>query len=234
METTGTLEKASSEGWTDEEIVERVKAGDTALYEIIMRRYNQRLYRVARAILRDDAEAEDVMQDAYVRAYQHLDQFAGRAPFSAWLTRIAVYEALGRLRLRKRNPQLDDTESDGELRMKMVETSPDPEQNASRAELGQLLEEALLGLPEQYRTVLMLRDVEELSTSETAAALDLSEENVKIRLHRGRAMARGWLFSRVGTNAKNEFPFMGARCDRVVHAVFERLAGLRMEHPQIQ
>src|SRR5438445_11703990 len=109
-----------------------------------MRRYNQRLYRVARAILRDDAEAEDVMQDAYVRAYQHLDQFAGRAPFSAWLTRIAVHEALARLRLRNRNPQLEDTEHDGELSMNMVETSLDSEQNASRAELGQLLEDAVL------------------------------------------------------------------------------------------
>ena len=106
METVGTLDKIASEGWTDQEIVDRVKAGDTALYELIMRRYNQRLYRVARAILRDDAEAEDVMQDAYVRAYQHLHQFAARAPFSAWLTSIAVHEALGRLRQHKQNPQL--------------------------------------------------------------------------------------------------------------------------------
>lgn len=234
METIGTLEKASCEGCTDQEIVDRVKAGDTALYEIIMRRYNQRLYRVARAILRDDAEAEDVMQDAYVRAYQHLAQFAGRAPFSAWLTRIAVHEALGRLRLRKRNSELDGTEEGGELSMNIVETSPDPEQSASRAELGQLLEGALLDLPEQYRTVVMLRDVEELSTSETAAALDLTEDNVKVRLHRGRAMARGWLLARVGTNARNAFPFMGARCDRVVHAVFARLAVLNTGHPQIQ
>jgi len=234
METIGTLEKASCEGWADQEIVERVKAGDTALYEIIMRRYNQRLYRVARAILRDDAEAEDVMQDAYVRAYQHLDQFEGRAPFSAWLTRIAVNEALARLRSRKRSPQLDDTEDDGELRMNIVETSPDPEQNASGTERGNLLEEALLALPEKYRTVVMLRDVEELSTSETAAALDLSEENVKIRLHRGHEMARGWLFSRVGANAKNAFPFMGVRCDRVVRIVFERLAELRTKQAQIQ
>src|SRR5437667_8964119 len=132
MDTIGILEKAKLEGWTDEEVIERVKAGDTALYEIIMRRYNQRLYRVARAILRDDAEAEDVLQDAYVRAYQHLEQFAGRAPFSAWLTRIAVNEALGRLRLRKRNQQLDDKDPDGELSMNMVETSPDPEQSATR------------------------------------------------------------------------------------------------------
>src|SRR6266851_1648013 len=115
MEATETLEKARSEGWTDEEVVERVKAGETALYEIVMRRYNQRLYRVARAILHDDAEAEDVMQDAYVRAYQHLDQFAGRAPFSAWLTRIAVHEALARLRLRNRSQQLEDTGQDGEF-----------------------------------------------------------------------------------------------------------------------
>jgi RNA polymerase sigma-70 factor, ECF subfamily len=234
METVGTLDKAVSEGWTDQEIVGRIKAGDTALYEIIMRRYNQRLYRVARAILRDDAEAEDVMQDAYVRAYQHLDQFADRAPFSAWLTRIAVNEALARLRLRKRNPQLDDTELEGELSMNVVETSPDPEQIASGAELGQLLEEALLDLPEQYRTVVMLRDVEELSTAETAAALDLTEHNVKVRLHRGRAMARGWLFARVGTKAKSAFPFMGVRCDRVVRGVFARLAGSSTDHSQIR
>lgn len=223
METIGTLDKAGSESWTDQEVVDRVKAGDTALYEIIMRRYNQRLYRVARSILRDDAEAEDVMQDAYVRAYQHLDQFAGRAPFSAWLTRIAVNEALGRLHSRKCNQQLDDTEDDGELRMNIVETSPNPEQAASRAELGQLLEGALLALPEKFRTVVMLRDVEGLSTSETAAALDLSEENVKVRLHRGHEMARGWLLSRVGTSAKSAFPFMGVRCDRVVQGVFDRL-----------
>ena len=133
METIGTLEKARSEASSDEEIVERVKAGDTALYEIIMRRYNQRLYRVARAILHDDAEAEDVMQDAYVRAYQHLDQFAGRAAFSTWLTRIAVHEALSRLRSRQRNQQLqmEDTGQDGEPYMNVVETSPDPEQSAS-------------------------------------------------------------------------------------------------------
>src|SRR5437899_11973374 len=114
MERVEILEKARSEGWTDEEIVDRVRAGETALYEIIMRRYNQRLYRVARAILRDDSEAEDVMQDAYVRAYQHLGQFARRAPFSTWLTRIAVNEALARLRQRHRTSQIDDTEHEGE------------------------------------------------------------------------------------------------------------------------
>jgi len=234
METIGLLEKASSEGWTDQDVVDRVKAGDTALYEVLMRRYNQRLYRITLAILRNDAEAEDVMQDAYVRAYQHLDQFGGHAPFSAWLTRIAVNEALARLRLRKRNPQLDDSDPDGETTMNMVETAPNPEQSATRAELGRLLEEALLDLPEQYRTVVMLRDIEELSTAETAAALDLTEDNVKVRLHRGRAMARGWFVARVGANVKNAFPFMGARCDRVVYTVFARLATLREVPSSVQ
>jgi RNA polymerase sigma-70 factor (ECF subfamily) len=219
----GTLEKTRAESLTDLEVIERVKAGDTGLYEIIMRRYNQRLYRATRAILRDDAEAEDVMQDAYVRAYQHLNQFAGEALFSTWLTRIAVHEALRRVRMRNRNEQLNDTQYDEEGSMSIAETSLNPEQRASVAEIGQLLEEALLGLPAQYRTVIMLRDVEEMSTAETAAALELTEENVKVRLHRGRAMMRDWLFEHVGADGREAFPFMGLRCDRVVRGVFERL-----------
>ena len=219
----GILERAKCEGWTDLEVVERVKAGESALYEIIMRRYNQRLYRVARAILRDDGEAEDVMQDAYVRAYQHLGQYAGAAPFSTWLTRIAVNEALTRLKGRKRAQQLEDIDSNGDGPLYVADNSPDPEQNASVAELGHLLEQAVLDLPEHYRAVVMLRDIEEMSTAETAAALDLTEENVKIRLHRGRAMAREWLFDRVGSQAKEAFPFMGVRCDRVVAMVFDKL-----------
>jgi RNA polymerase sigma-70 factor, ECF subfamily len=224
MKSIETLERARSEGWTDQEVVDRIKAGDTALYEIIMRRYNQRLYRVARAILRDDAEAEDVIQDAYVRAYQHLDQFAGRSAFSTWLTRIAVHEALHRMRWRNNNQQLADAEDDGEGSMSVIGKSLDPEQSASIGELGQLLEEAVLELPDQYRTVIMLRDVEELSTAETADALDLTEENVKVRLHRGRAIMRQSLFARIGGRGKSAFPFMGSRCDRVVLGVFARLS----------
>src|SRR6478735_11036566 len=125
------LERAKAEAWSDEEVVRRVLEGETALYEILMRRYNQRLYRVARAILRDDAEAEDVMQDAYVRAYQNLHQFAGKAPFSTWLTRIAVNESLGRLKLRKRIDQLDENEETGGFAMGLTESGPDPEANAS-------------------------------------------------------------------------------------------------------
>ena len=229
METTAILEQ--SKQLTDEEVVDRVRAGDLALYEVIMRRYNQRLYRIARAILRSDAEAEDVMQDAYVRAYTHLEQFAGRSAFSTWLSRIAVHEALTRLRSRNRHPQVDVTDYDGEISMKTPSSSLDPEKNASTGQLREFLEEAVLNLPENYRTVVMLRDIEELSTAETADALELTEENVKIRLHRGHGMIRNWLFERIGPGAKEAFPFMGIRCDRVVQNVFTRLTKLAAAHP---
>jgi len=216
------IARASAESWTDEEVVDRVLAGETALYEIIMRRYNQRLYRVARAIVRDDAEAEDIMQDAYVRAYQHLNQFSRLSPFSTWLTRIAVHESLARVRRRSRLDQLDLIE-DGGSPVNVVESSLDPEQSTSTAELGHLLEDAVLSLPEQFRSVLILRDVKELSTAETAEALELTEQNVKVRLHRARALVRAWFFARVGAKAKEAFPFMGDRCDRVVDSVFRAL-----------
>ena len=219
---------------SDEEIVYRVRAGETALYEVIMRRYNQRLYRIARAILHNDGEAEDVMQDAYVRAYEHLDQFAARAPFATWLTRIAVHEALARLRGRNRIQSLDDTEDNGDQSMQIPSKSPDPEQSASGAQLRGLLEEAVLDLPEHYRIVIMLRDIEELSTAETADALDLTEHNVKIRLHRGHGMIRSWLFERIGAGAKEAFPFMGVRCNRVVEGVFNRLAAATESNPPVQ
>lgn len=227
MQVDGVLERASAEGWTDEEVVQRVRAGETALYEILVRRYNQRLYRVARAIMRNDGEAEDVMQDAYVRAYVHLGQFEGRSGFGAWLTKIAVHEALARLRKQQRLQPLEEDGGEGETTVAAVENSPSPEQQASNAELGRLLEEALLSLSEEYRTVLMLRDIEEMSTAETADALSLTEENVKVRLHRGRAMMRKTLQERVGTASKEAFPFMGMRCDRMTALVMERIADSR-------
>lgn len=228
MSTLAVMERAKLEGWQDEEVVRRVLAGDTALFEIIMRRHNQRLYRVARAILRDDDEAEDVMQDTYVRAFQHLSQFQGRAKFSTWLTRIAVHEALGRLRRRARFEDLDSmVESEGD-RM-MVSNEPSPEQQASTSELNTLLETAVLTLPQNYRTVLVMRDIEGMSTSETATALELTEENVKVRLHRARALLRRELFARAGAGATAAFPFPATRCDRVVKQVFERIGALRAQ-----
>jgi RNA polymerase sigma-70 factor (ECF subfamily) len=233
METIEGLKAAGlPERWTDEEVIERMRSGNTASYEIIMRRYNQRLYRVARAILRDDAEAEDVIQDTYVRAYQNLHQFAGSALFSTWLTRIAVHEALRRVRLRNRNQQLDEFEQDEEGSMEVVETSPDPEQRASNAELGRLLEEVVLDLPDAYRTIVMMRDVEQMSTAETAEALDLTEQNVKVRLHRGHAMLRSSLAARLGEARRMAFPFMGDRCDRVVRWVFLKLDELEPRIPR--
>src|SRR6266704_5798142 len=143
METIEILGKAGSEGWTDQEIVERVKSGDTALYELLMRRYNQRLYRVAKAILRDDAEAEDVMQDAYVRAYQHLADFEGRAKFSTWLTRIAVHEALARSGRHSRFQSLDNAEgSKGGVMRSLASAGRNPEEAAYDRELGGVLEQA--------------------------------------------------------------------------------------------
>ena len=208
------------EAWPDEEIVARVLEGETALYEIIMRRHNQRLYRAARAILRDDTEAEDVLQDTYVRAYQHLRQFAGRAKFSTWLTRIAVNEALARVERRNRFNAIEDDESKSfVLESKM----PDPESQAAQAEVRVLLEEAILALPEGYRTVLMLRDVEEMNTAEAAEVLDMTEENVKVRLHRARALLRKELYARAGAKTSSAFQFMATRCDRVVRGVFKRI-----------
>ncbi len=209
----------------DEEVVSRVLDGDTAMFEVIMRRYNQRLYRVARAILRDDGEAEDVMQDAYVRAYQHLDQFAGRARFSTWLTRIAVHEALARRQRRARLSGMEVITTDnGEITMPA--STPGPESQASRGETRRLLEDAILALPESYRSVLILRDVEEMTTAEAAACLELTEENLKVRLHRARALLRKELYARAGATSAAAFEFPATRCDRVVAAVFQRLANL--------
>jgi RNA polymerase sigma-70 factor (ECF subfamily) len=213
---------AAWEALTDEDVVRRVLAGEGALFEVLMRRYNQRLYRVARAIVRDDSEAEDVMQQAYVSAYAHLGQFAQRARFSTWLTRIAVHEALARNRRRGRVTEMDampETDSSG------VWTSrgPDPEQQAMTGELRQALEASLDALPESHRSVFVLREVEGLSTAETAECLGLSEENVKTRLSRSRARLRRELFERAGVAAPAVFAFHLSRCDRVVAAVLARL-----------
>jgi len=222
MEAIAVLAQGKAEGWTDEEIAIRVLAGETALYEIIMRRYNQRLYRVARAILRNDAEAEDVMQDSYVRAYEHLGQFAGRSRFSAWLTKIAVHEALARLQKRSRLQELEAMMPQ-DMESILVSAGASPEQQASNSEVGHLLEYAILSLPQSYRTVLMLRDVEEMNTAETATVLDLTEENVKVRLYRARALLRKELFARTGESRTRAFSFMGTRCDRVVRNVLQKI-----------
>ncbi len=215
---------ASQEPLTDEEVVTQVLAGETGMFEIVMRRHNQRLYRVARAILRNDGEAEDVMQDAYVRAYEHLDQFAGRAKFSTWLTRIAVHEALARQHRGNRYQELEPmSEREGDPMDRVASLAPDPEQQASSSEIRRLLEEAVEKLPDAYRTIFMLRDVEDMSTTDAADVLEITEDNVKVRLHRARALLRKSLYARAGMERKQAFSFHAVRCDRVVKNVFERI-----------
>ena len=224
MATATLLEQARNEEWSDEQVVDRVRAGDTALYELLMRRHNQRLYRVARAILRDDAEAEDVMQDAYVRAYQKLGTFEGRAKFLTWLTRIAVHEALARVQKRSRFQSLDDSDSQyGDVMDAVTSSDRSPEQKSYDLELSGILEKAVLSLPDDYRTVFVLRDVEGMSTEETAQSLNLTQENVKVRLHRAHAKLRKELYAAVGATAAHCFQFHALRCDRVVNGVFRTL-----------
>jgi RNA polymerase sigma-70 factor (ECF subfamily) len=208
----------------DEELVKRVLAGDSALYEIIMRRHNQLLYRVVRAILPNDEEAEDVMQDAYVRAYEHLGQFAGRAQFRTWLTRIAVHEALARVRRSMRFSSPPPGENfEGDPMEILVASGRTPEQQAADSELRNLLESAIAQLPESYRTVFMLRDVQDMSIDEVAGILDLSEGTVKVRLHRARRALRKMIYGRAKGHLVGAFPFPAVRCDRVVAGVFERI-----------
>ncbi len=205
---------------SDEEIVRRIVGGDAALFEILMRRHNQRIYRAVRAVLRADDDAEDVMQQAYLNAYQHLHQFAGDAQFSTWLTRIAVNEALGRRRKRTRG--LDQGTADVDISLALSDT-PDPEQQASNSELRDVMEREVAALPDAFRVVVVMRDVEGLSTSETAECLGISEDLVKQRLHRARAMLRENLYQRAGVTLASLFAFGNARCDRVVAAVMARI-----------
>ena len=202
----------------DEEVVVRVRAGDTQLFEVLMRRYNQRLYRAARAILQNDADAEDAVQQAYFNAYRHLDQFEGRARFSTWLTRIAVYEALSRRR-RTRDKRLGSGD-DGQIR-RAVDDAPDPERQTYAGELGTLLESALATLPDGYRAVFMLREIDGLNTAEAAEQLRLSEGTVKTRLHRARDLLQRKLHAVTPADA---FRFDGKQCDRMVAAVMRRLS----------
>src|SRR5690349_20492078 len=217
---------ANIEQLTDEDLVRWVLAGEKSCFEQLMRRHNRRMYRAARAILKDDAEAEDVAQDAYVRAYQHLHQFEGRASFSTWLTRIVVHESLTRARRRRRNEEIDAMDDVRKNRLPALSTSVTPEQSASAAEVRMLLESSIDALPDSYRHVFMLRDVEEMSTQETADCLGISEDNVKMRLHRARAQLRRELFARVGATSTAAFQFMGERCDRMVAEVMRRVQEL--------
>jgi len=216
---------------SDQELVDRIRRGDGAGLELIMRRYNRRLYRIARGILRNEAEAEDAVQEAYVKAYQKLEQYNGRGTFSAWLARIAVNESLGRLRRAAavRNTISLDNPAQGEEANVMAEftsSGPSPEQSAARSEFRRLLEAAIDTLPEVYRVVFILRSFEEMSVAETADCLQIEPATVKTRYHRGRKLMQQQLAGLGYATADEAFPFAGERCDRIVAGVFQRL-GIR-------
>jgi RNA polymerase sigma-70 factor (ECF subfamily) len=220
MTTTSAITALIRDQITDEEIVRSVVAGETAQFEILMRRHNQRIYRTVRAVLRSDDEVEDVMQQVYLNAYAHLNQFTGSAQFSTWLTRIAVNEALAKRR--KRGSALGQGGNAVTLTFADTKTR-DPEQQAVGSELRKMMEDEVAALPDSFRLAFMMRDVEGLSTAETAASLDISEDLVKTRLHRARTMLRDNLFRRAGVTVDSIFAFGNERCDRVVAAVMTRI-----------
>ena len=213
----------------DGTLVERARNRDGAAVRLIMQRHNRRLFRVARSVLNDDAEAEDVVQEAYVRAFTHLDGFRGEAQLSTWLTRIALNEALGRLRRRRTMVGLKDIDAiddQGEARVIYLPSARqdnDPEAAAAQAQVRRLLERAVDELPDSFRMVFVLRDIEEMSTEETASHLGLRPETVKTRLHRARRLLRQSLDRTLSSAVSDTFPCAGVRCSRITEAVLTRL-----------
>jgi RNA polymerase sigma-70 factor (ECF subfamily) len=210
---------------SDEEVVRRVRAGEAALFEVLVRRHDARVYRTARAILRNEAEAEDAMQSAWLHAYQHLGEFAGAAAFSTWLVRIAANEALGRLRRKARLVPVEDLGEAGEEERTMDPIRRDgPEDRAAAREAVGVLERAVDELPAHYRSVFVLREVEQLSTRETAESLGLGEDAVKVRLHRAKGMLRKALGEEVERAAPEAFQFLAPRCNRMAERVMAAIA----------
>ena len=214
----------------EQDLIARARRRDTAAIRTIVRQNNRRLFRVARSILKDDWEAEDAVQEAYVRAFTHLDEFEERSKLSTWLTRIVANEALGRLR--RRRPalvDLDDLENvaaaeDGNVvPFPLNASQPDPERAMAQSEINSMLEKAIDALPDAFRTVLVARVIEEMSVEETAELYGLKPETVKTRLHRARALLRQDLEQKFGPLLTQTFPFDGARCERMADRVMERL-----------
>ena len=209
-------------------LVEQVLAGDREAFRHIMQRCNQRLFRVARAVLNDEAEAEDVVQEAYVHAYEKLQSFRGDASLLTWLTRIVLNEAWGRLRRRRPTVDLERVEavqSDASrvLAFPSKFGSEDPAAAAARAQIRKVVEHAIEQLPEAFRLVFIMREIEECSVGETALALGLRTETVKTRLHRARRLLRAALNDTLSATLTDAFPFLGPRCDRMTAAVLARL-----------
>jgi RNA polymerase sigma-70 factor, ECF subfamily len=216
-------------------LVERIGNGDNAAFESLMRTYNGKLFRIARAILKDDGDAEDALQDAYLEAYRHLDEFRGASELSTWLTRIVVNQALMRLRKEKRRssivPFRTGVSTDGESPETQVPDikSESPSAAAIRGETRRILERRIDELPASFRTVFIMREVEDMSIDEVAESLSISPATVRTRLFRARALLRAALARDIDLATADVFAFAGARCDRIVAEV---LARLKAEHAE--
>ncbi len=223
--------KLGLESLSEADLAGRVAARDPVAFEVLMRKYNARLYRVARAILRDDTEAEDALQEAYLAAYAKIGGFRAEATLSTWLTRIVINEALGRLRRRKRDGVVvpfsgaEKTE-DEETAIVPDDESDSPETAALRGELRGLLERRIDALPVAFRTVFLLREIEEMTVDEVARSLDIPEATVRTRLFRARALLRDALSRDLDAVTLEVFSFDGDRCDRIVAGVLARVGGV--------
>lgn len=214
-------------GTVDAELVARARARDEAAVRCIMQSNNRRLYRLARGILRNDGEAEDVVQETYVRAFTHLESFRGDSSLATWLARIAMNEALGRLRRRRPNVEWT-TLPPGVLEAQVIRfplsaTSEDPEKSMAQREIQHVVEHAIDELPEAFRIVFITRVIEGMNVEETADILGLKPETVKTRLHRARNMLRDNVERKIGPVVMGAFPFAGKRCERLTEAVLRRL-----------
>ena len=212
----------------DQALVALVCSGTREAFRHIMQRYNQRLFRVARAVIGEDSEAEDVLQESYMRAYDKLDSFRGDSSLSTWLTTIVLNEARGRLRKRHTMVDLEQVDAAPDdthqvIRFPSKFGNEDPAAAAARAEIRHLLEHAIDALPPDFRIVYMLREVEEFSVEETADQLGIKSATVKTRLHRARRLLRENLHDRLANTMSEAFPFMGMQCARVTDAVMARL-----------
>jgi RNA polymerase sigma-70 factor (ECF subfamily) len=211
----------------DAELVRRALARDEIAVRAIIRANNRRLFRLARGILRNDGEAEDVVQETYVRAFTHLGEFRGDSSLSTWLSRIAMNEALGRLRRERPGIELSALPQ-GTLEAQIIQfplmsVADDPEKSMAQREIQHVVEGAIDELPEPFRMVFITRVVEGMNVEETAEILDLKPETVKTRLHRARAMLRDNVEKKIGPVIMEAFPFAGRRCDRLTDAVLKRL-----------
>ncbi len=213
----------------DAELIELALGGEGAAFNAIMKRYNQRLYRVARAVVRDDSEAEDVLQESYMRAFAALSKFRGEASLATWLTRITLNEALSSVRKRRATDPLttlDSITDQGEDHMilfPIVRAVADPEASAARADVRRVLEQAVDELPDAFRIVFVLREVQEMNVEETASYLGIRPETVKTRLYRARRLLRKALGDTFASVVNETFPYKGARCNELRASVLKRL-----------